>query len=66
VLLPTSAYVVRTAWLNAQHGSSFVRTMIRLARGTGPVDVVDDQRGQPAYAEDAAGQIIALVRTAGG
>jgi dTDP-4-dehydrorhamnose reductase len=40
--------------------------MIRLARGTGPVDVVDDQRGQPAYAEDAAGQIIALVRTAGG
>ncbi len=64
VLLPSSAYVVRTAWLYAQHGSSFVRTMIRLARGTEPVDVVDDQRGQPTYAEDAAGQIIALVRSA--
>lgn len=63
-LLPGSAYVVRTAWLYAQHGPSFVRTMIQLARGTEPVDVVDDQRGQPTYAQDAAGQIIALVRAA--
>jgi len=63
-LLPGSAYVVRTAWLYAQHGPSFVRTMIRLAKGTAPVDVVDDQRGQPTYAQDAAGQIIALVRSA--
>jgi dTDP-4-dehydrorhamnose reductase len=63
-LLPGSAYVVRTAWLYAQHGPSFVRTMIRLARGTEPVDVVDDQCGQPTYTQDVAGQIIALVRSA--
>jgi dTDP-4-dehydrorhamnose reductase len=61
-LLPRSGYVVRTAWLYGAHGPNFVRTMIRLERESATVDVVDDQRGQPTWTVDVAGQIIALAR----
>ena len=56
-------YVVRTAWLYGAHGPNFVRTMIRLERERPSIDVVSDQRGQPSWTVDVAGQIIALVRS---
>jgi len=62
-LLPTTGYVVRTAWLYGAHGPNFVRTMIRLEREQATVSVVDDQRGQPTWAADVAGQITALVES---
>lgn len=62
-LLPQAAYVVRTAWLYGAHGPNFVRTMIRLAGERPAVEVVDDQRGQPTWTADVAGQIIALIRS---
>ena len=62
-LLPGSGYIVRAAWLYGAHGPNFVRTMIRLERGGGVVDVVDDQHGQPTWAMDVAGQVIALARS---
>lgn len=55
-------YIVRTAWLYGAYGANFVRTMIELERRKLTVDVVDDQRGQPTWTVDVAGQIIALVR----
>src|SRR5262249_58298069 len=62
-LLPGSGYIVRTAWLYGAHGPSFVRTVIGL-EGAGKVaDVVDDQHGQPTWAMDVAGQVIALARS---
>jgi dTDP-4-dehydrorhamnose reductase len=64
-LLPRSGYVVRTAWLYGAHGPNFVSTMIRLERERPTVDVVADQRGQPTWTADVAGQIIALVRSPG-
>jgi dTDP-4-dehydrorhamnose reductase len=64
-LLPRSGYVVRTAWLYGAHGPNFVSTMIRLERERPIVDVVTDQRGQPTWTADVAGQIIALVRSPG-
>jgi dTDP-4-dehydrorhamnose reductase len=62
-LLPRSGYVVRTAWLYGAHGPNFVSTMIRLERERPTVAVVTDQRGQPTWTADVAGQIIALVRS---
>jgi dTDP-4-dehydrorhamnose reductase len=61
-LLPDTGYVVRTAWLYGAHGPNFVRTMIRLERERPGVDVVADQRGQPTWTADVAGQVTALVR----
>ena len=62
-LLPGSGYIVRTAWLYGAHGPNFVRTMIGLERNRAVVDVVDDQRGQPTWTMDVAGQVIALARS---
>lgn len=59
--LPDGCYVVRTAWLYGAHGASFVRTMLNRARAASPVSVVDDQRGQPTWTVDVAGQISALI-----
>lgn len=62
--LPHTGYVVRTAWLFGEYGHSFVRTMIGLAGGTGPVEVVDDQRGQPTWTGDLADRLVLLGRAA--
>jgi dTDP-4-dehydrorhamnose reductase len=61
--LDGSAYIVRTAWLYGARGPNFVRTMIGLERKADTLTVVDDQRGQPTWALDVAGQIVALVRS---
>jgi dTDP-4-dehydrorhamnose reductase len=60
--LPSTGYVVRTAWLYGAHGPNFVRSMINLERERAVVHVVDDQRGQPTWTADVVGQIRALVR----
>jgi dTDP-4-dehydrorhamnose reductase len=62
-LLPGSGYIVRAAWLYGAHGPNFVRTMIGLERSGKAPGVVDDQRGQPTWAMDVAGQVIALARS---
>jgi dTDP-4-dehydrorhamnose reductase len=62
-LLPGTGYVARTSWLYGAHGPNFVRTMIRLAGERPTVEVVADQRGQPTWTADVAGQVIALARS---
>ncbi|MYW64724.1 dTDP-4-dehydrorhamnose reductase [Streptomyces sp. SID8379] len=62
--LPERGYVVRTAWLYGAGGANFVRTMIRLEGVKDTLDVVDDQRGQPTWSADLAGQLLGLGRAA--
>ncbi|MFD5751086.1 dTDP-4-dehydrorhamnose reductase [Streptomyces sp. NPDC127033] len=59
-LLPGTGYVVRTAWVYGVAGRNFVNTMIGLERTQETVDVVDDQCGQPTWAQDLAGILIRL------
>lgn len=54
--------VLRTAWLYGEHGSSFPRTIARIARERGRVDVVDDQVGQPTWTVDVADLAVRLVQ----
>lgn len=58
--LPDRALILRTAWLYGAHGRSFVATMLRLAAGDEPVDVVDGQVGQPTWTRDLARRIVLI------
>ncbi|MCB5909147.1 dTDP-4-dehydrorhamnose reductase [Streptomyces pinistramenti] len=58
--LPHLGTVVRTAWLYAGHGRNFVTTAARKAAAGESMRVVDDQHGQPTWARDVAGRLLAL------
>jgi dTDP-4-dehydrorhamnose reductase len=53
--------IVRTSWVCGLHGKNFVRTMLRLAEGGDPVNVVNDQHGCPTFTPDLAEMIRRLV-----
>ncbi|MBO1750945.1 dTDP-4-dehydrorhamnose reductase [Actinotalea sp. BY-33] len=53
--------LVRTAWLYGAHGACFPKTIARVARERGGLDVVDDQWGQPTWTQDLADLIHRLV-----
>lgn len=59
-ILPRASYVVRTSWMYGQHGSCFVKTILRLARDNEYLYVVDDQRGQPTWSRALAGHLVDL------
>ena len=53
--------IVRTAWLYGAHGPCFPRTIVRVAREKGGLDVVSDQVGQPTWTVDLADLVHRLV-----
>lgn len=63
-LLPGRGFVVRTAWLYGEHGSSFVSAILRAAADREYLDVVTDASGQPTWSCRLAGQLVALSRAA--
>lgn len=57
------ALIVRTSWLYGANGGCFPKTISRVAREKGELQVVDDQVGQPTWAMDLADLILRLIES---
>lgn len=59
-----ASYIVRTSWVQGEHGANFVKTMLRLGKERHGTDnaltVVDDQTGSPTFTADLAPALRAL------
>lgn len=53
--------IIRTSWLYSSFGKNFVKTIIRKAKETGELKVVNDQVGSPTYARDLARVILGIL-----
>jgi dTDP-4-dehydrorhamnose reductase len=53
--------LVRISWVCGRHGSNMVKTILRLAAEHDTLRFVDDQRGHPTFADDAARMVARLV-----
>lgn len=56
-------HIVRTAWLYGYIGNNFAKTMLKLAKNSAEVTVVDDQWGNPTSANDLAYEILKIALT---
>jgi dTDP-4-dehydrorhamnose reductase len=53
--------ILRTAWVFGEHGSNFVKTMLRLGKERPELGVIGDQYGGPTYAGDIAAALISIM-----
>jgi dTDP-4-dehydrorhamnose reductase len=59
--LDPDATITRLSWVCGRHGANMVKTILRLAGEHETLSFVDDQRGHPTFAADAAAMIRRLV-----
>ncbi len=52
--------VARTSWVCGRHGANMVKTVLRLAATQTELSFVDDQRGNPTFADDLAWMLVEL------
>ncbi|MFW6277620.1 MAG: dTDP-4-dehydrorhamnose reductase [Prolixibacteraceae bacterium] len=56
----SESVIIRTSWLYSSFGHNFVKTMLRVGKEKGAVNVVFDQLGTPTYAGDLAQMILTI------
>lgn len=57
-----NAYIIRTAWVYSVFGKNFVKSIVKLARDKGQLNIVADQIGTPTLAADLADVILQIVQ----
>jgi dTDP-4-dehydrorhamnose reductase len=53
--------VIRTSWLYSTFGNNFVKTMLRLGKERGHLNVVYDQIGTPTFAADLGNAVLSII-----
>lgn len=56
-------FIIRTSWVFGVNGNNFIKTMIRLGKNNGKVNVVNDQIGSPTYTYDLAKLVVDMIQT---
>lgn len=62
ILMHPKGTVIRTAWVYSATGKNFLKTMLRVGRERGALNVVEDQLGTPTHATDIAEATYTLLK----
>ena len=61
IINPENCIIIRTSWVYSKFGNNFVKTMLKIGKDRGEVNVVSDQVGSPTYAFDLAKMILNIL-----
>lgn len=56
-----SSLIIRAQWLYGKGGDNFITKVVKIAKQSGTLRVVNDQKGSPTYAKDLAEPLFALI-----